>query len=292
MATIKAPIWQDIYYTSTTFSVLSYAVQIVGANTIYTGRAYRRPGASVLSINISKICQDYIKDSFREVDFRTLVGTSYAHPYSYVEFNLINLQNGSVLGSYGFVYDWSYENWNGNTRTVSNPINNHKMAGMYDFNTVCRNVVATNSMELATSVYTVGGGNACGEVALYYKNRKGGWDAFLIEGTVTKKDEYTKYTYNRSFNNNTLEFENGTYHSQIVTSYVLNTGWLNDQESDNLAFNLLSSNEVYLHNLCTNKVYPVVIKDNTATYKTYKNNSRKLVNYQINVEESQRKEVL
>jgi len=91
---------------------------------------------------------------------------------------------------------------------------------------------------------------------------------------------------------NTLEFENGTYHSQIITSYQLNTGWLNDQQSENLAFNLLSSNEVYLHNLCSDKVYPVVITDNTATYKTYKNNSRKFVNYQINCEESQRKEVL
>lgn len=290
MATIKAPIWQDIYYTSTTYSVLEYAVQIVGDATIYTGRAYRRPGASALSINISKICQDYIKDSFREVDFRNL--SSYVHPGSYLEFNLINANNGVVLGTYGFVYDWSYEGWNGQERFVSNPINGHCTAGMYDFYTWCRNVASTNMMELVTNIYTIDSGNACGEIALYYKNRKGGWDSFLIEGTVTKKDEYTKYTYNRSFNNNTLEFENGTYHSQIVTSYVLNTGWLNDQESDNLAFNLLSSNEVYLHNLCTDKVYPVVIKDNSATYKTYKNNSRKLVNYQINVEESQRKEVL
>lgn len=283
MATIKAPIWQDIYYTSTTYSVLEYAVQIVGDATIYTGRAYRRPGASALSINISKICQDYIKDSFREVDFRNL--STYVHPGSYLEFNLINANNGVVLGTYGFVYDWSYEGWNGNARTVSNPINNHQVTGMYLFNT-------TGSTLLTTTISQAGNSNACGEIALYYKNRKGGWDSFLVEGNVTKKDEYTKYTYNRSFNNNTLEFENGTYHSQIVTSYVLNTGWLNDQQSDNLAFNLLSSNEVYLHNLCTDKVYPVVIKDNTATYKTYKNNSRKLVNYQINVEESQRKEVL
>jgi hypothetical protein len=290
MPTIKAPIWQDIYYTSTAFSALSYAVQIVGAQTIYTGRAFRKPYASAITINITKICQDYIKDSFRDVDFRNYLGSVYVHPGSYLEFNLLNLENGTVLGTYCFVYDWSYEEWNGNARTVSNPINNHKMAGMYDFTTVCRN--SGDTMELATSVFKTTTGNTCGEIALYYKNRKGGWDQFLIEGTVTKKDEYTKYTYNRSFNNNTLEFENGTYHSQIITSYVLNTGWLNDQESDNLAFNLLSSNEVYLHNLCTDKVYPVVIKDNTATYKTYKNNSRKLVNYQINVEESQRKEVL
>lgn len=288
MATIKAPIWQDIYYTSTAYTVLDYALQIDGQSTIYTGRAYQRPGASGVSINISKICQDYIKDSFREVDFRNYVGNTYEHPYSYVEFNLINVQNGTVLGTYGFVYDWSYEGWDGNNRTVSNPINGHTMTGMYSFNSSFNGTVSG----ITTQVGTVLTGNSCGEIALYYKNRKGGWDSFLIEGTWTKKDEYTKYTYNRSFNNNTLEFENGTYHSQIVTSFVLNTGWLNDQQSDNLAFNLLSSNEVYLHNLCTDKVYPVVIKDNTATYKTYRNNSRKLVNYQLNVEESQRKEVL
>lgn len=292
MATNRYPIWQDAYYTSTAYTVLDYALQIVGDATIYTGRAYRRPGASAVTINISKICQDYIQDSFREVDFRNLLGATYVHPGSYVEFNLINLENGNVLATYGFVYDWSYETWNGSARTVSNPINSHNATGMYDFTTSCRTIVADNTLELATQINRVGNGNSCGEIALYYKNRKGGWDEFLIEGNWTKKDEYTKYTYNRSFNNNTLEFENGTYHSQIVTSYALNTGWLSDQESENLAFNLLSSNEVYLHNLCTDKVYPVVITDNTATYKTYRNNSRKLVNYTINCEESQRKEVL
>ena len=295
MATIKAPIWQDIYYTSTTYSVLDYAVQIVGANTIYTGRAYQRPGANGISINISKICQDYIKDSFGDTDFRTLTGTTFLHRNSYVEFNLVNAANGTVLGTYGFVYDWSYENWDGSNRTVSSPINGHTMTGMYSFNSSfvsSGTPTGSTTAGIVTQIGNVATGNSCGEIALYYKNRKGGWDAFLIEGTWTKKDEYTKYTYNRSFNNNTLEFENGTYHSQIITSYALNTGWLNDQESENLAFNLLSSNEVYLHNLCEDKVYPVVITDNTATYKTYRNNSRKLVNYTINCEESQRKEVL
>lgn len=288
MATIKAPIWKDIYYTSTTYSVLDYAVQIVGANTIYTGRAYLRPGASGISINVSKICQDYIKDSFRDTDFRTLTGQTYLHQDSYMELNLINMSNGTVLATYGFVYDWSYENWDGNNRTVSNPINGHNMTGMYSFNSA----FVTSASGITTQIGNVASGNSCGEIALYYKNRKGGWDAFLIEGNWTKKDEYTKYTYNRSFNNNTLEFENGTYHSQIITSYQLVTGWLNDEESENLAFNLLSSNEVYLHNLCEDKVYPVVITDNSATYKTYKNNQRRFVNYTINCEESQRKEVL
>lgn len=289
---VKAPIWKDIYYSTVSDTILQYSINIAERGVIYTGRAYRKPGATATTINISKICQDYIKDSFDEVDFRNLTGTTYSHPDSYLEFNLINLANGNTLETYGFVYDWSYENWTGETRTVSNPINDHNVTGMYDFTTTYRQNPATYRYELATAISQVATGNSCGEVALYYKNRKGGWDAFLIEGTWTKSDAYTKYTYNRSFNNNTLEFENGTYHSQIITTYKLNTGWLNDLQSENLAFNLLSSNEVYLHNLCTDKVFPVVITDNAATYKTYRNNSRKLVNYQISVEESQRKEVL
>ena len=292
MATIKRPIWQDVYYTSTAYTMLEYTITMSDGSIIYAGRAYQRPGGNGISINISKICQDYLKDSFDGVDFRNLTGQTYIHQNSYVEFSLANALTNEELESYGFVYDWSYDTWTGQTRTVSNQINGHNVTGMYTFSTSCTTDNNTNLLALQTAIGKVANGNSCGEIALYYKNRKGGWDSFLIEGTVTKKDEYTKYTYNRSFNNNTLQFENGTYHSQIITSYVLNTGWLTDQQSDNLAFNLLSSNEVYLHNLCTDKVYPVVIKDNSATYKTYKNNSRKLVNYQINVEESQRKEVL
>lgn len=290
MATIKAPIWQDIYYT-TSGDMLEYIINKTDQTVIYTGRAYRRPGAAGISVNVSKICQDYIKDSWEGTDFRNLVGqsTSHIHPDSYVEFELRERNSGNLLATYGFIYDWSYEPWDGGIRALINPINGRYAYGQYYFTSTA------NNLGIQTYVYQITYHNPdepCGEVALYYKNRKGGWESFLIEGNVTKKDTYTKYTYNKSFDNNTLEFENGTYHSQIVTSYVLNTGWLTDQQSDNLAFNLLSSNEVYLHNLCTNKVYPVVITDNSATYKTYKNNSRKMVNYQINCEESQRKEVL
>lgn len=291
MPVTKNPIWKDVYYSSTAYTILDYAVQIVDGETIYYGRTYQRPGESGVKINVARICQDYIKDSFRDVDFRTLTGQTYVHPNAYVEFNLINVLNGNVLGTYGFVYDWSYEEWNGSARNISSPINNHKVTGMYSFQSFSRTVLNTKT-EVITQIGIVNSGNSCGDIALYYKNRKGGWDAFLIEGTVTKKDKYTKYTYNRSFNNNTLEFENGTYHSQIITSYQLNTGWLNDSESENLAFNLLSSNEVYLHCLCTNQVYPAVITDNSVTYKTYSNNSRKLVNYRINCDLSQRYQVL
>ena len=53
MAVIKAPIWQDIYYTSTTYSMLEYVINRKDRTVIYAGRAYRRPGGTILSIKIS-----------------------------------------------------------------------------------------------------------------------------------------------------------------------------------------------------------------------------------------------
>lgn len=128
----------------------------------------------------------------------------------------------------------------------------------------------------------------CGDMALYYLNAQGGWDSFLIEGDVIKKDNYTIYEYNKSFNNQTIDFERNRYLNEIETAYELHTGWLSDRESDILAKNLLGSNKVYAHNLKTNKIFPVVITDTSVDYKKHKT-EKKLVSYTINIVESQNK---
>lgn len=128
----------------------------------------------------------------------------------------------------------------------------------------------------------------CGDMALYYLNARGGWDSFLIEGKVIKKDNYTIYEYDRAFSNQTIDYERGRYLNEIETAYELHTGWLTDSQSAILAKNLLGSNQVYAHNLVTDKIFPVVITDTSAEYKTYKNEG-KLVSYTINIVESQSK---
>ena len=129
----------------------------------------------------------------------------------------------------------------------------------------------------------------CAPYALYYLNSYGGWDAFMIEGTVIKKDNYTTYTTDRVANNTTLEFELNKYVTEINTTYTLNTNYLSDEESANLAKNLIGSIRVYLHNIEEGWVKPVIITDTNVTYQTYQTNGRKLAQYQINVKESRTK---
>lgn len=51
-------------------------------------------------------------------------------------------------------------------------------------------------------------------------------------------------------------------------------------------YHLLESNEVYLHNLKTDKITPVTITDSTCEYKTYANQGNTRFHYVINVESS------
>jgi hypothetical protein len=124
---------------------------------------------------------------------------------------------------------------------------------------------------------------------LYYLNSYGGWDAFVIEGNTTKKDTFTTYTTDRAYNNNTLEFENNKYVQEIKTTYVMNTGLLTDEQSKNLAKNLIGSIKVYLQNVEEGWTKPVVITDSSVDYQTYATNGQKLSQYKITVQESQSK---
>ena len=129
----------------------------------------------------------------------------------------------------------------------------------------------------------------CGDFAVYYVGRKGGWNAFLFEGMCKRTDKLKDYKYDRVANNTTIEFENGKYMVEINPSYELKTGWLTDEQSELFASDLVSSPKIYLHNLTENKIVPALINASTAEYKTFANNGRKMVQYTLQVEESQTK---
>lgn len=139
----------------------------------------------------------------------------------------------------------------------------------------------------ATGMYLVVNGikydvRYCGDVALYYLNAYGGWDAFLIEGNVVKSDNKTHYEYDKFARNTTIDFETTRYATEIETTYKLSTGWLKDDQAERLCKHLLSSNMVYMHILDENKIVPVNIKDTKVEYKTYKA-TKKMINYTIEV---------
>ena len=129
----------------------------------------------------------------------------------------------------------------------------------------------------------------CGDYAVYYVDKYGGWCSFLFEGKCKRTDSLTDYKYNRSVSNQTLRHENNRYMVEIKPTYQLSTGWLSDEEAERLASDLIPTTKMYLHDLKTNEIKPAFITDTVAEYKTFATNNRKFVQYTVSVQESQTK---
>lgn len=299
------PIWATTSYQApSSASPMNYSISLDG-DIIFNGKAWARPVSSIstasatMEINLNTICQDYLSSELP--DLRNVKGTAtYVHPHAVHRFILMNEDKNTVLGRYDFVLDWSYTFSNYTTGSVrmSHPINGRWVPGMLTFDTMytvrdnpsagepdISAVTTTISPQVQTGYTEV---DVChADFALYYLNRYGGWDSFLIEGNVTAKDAYTRYNIISPYDNTTLQFGKRTYNNQIQPSWELHTGWLKDDESERLAFNLLPSNMMYLHNLKEDTIIPVTVDDSSVDYRTFRNQGRKLFTYTINISASQ-----
>ena len=123
----------------------------------------------------------------------------------------------------------------------------------------------------------------CGDYALYYLNAYGGWDAFLIEGKVEKWDDNSFNDFDSCQWNLMGYPEKQRYAISQNMKWKLNTGWLFDDEAERLAKHLLSSPQVWLHDLVEDKCVPVLITTNKAEYKKQANTPKKLISYQLEV---------
>ena len=121
----------------------------------------------------------------------------------------------------------------------------------------------------------------CREWVVYYVNAYGGWDSLLIEGNTIETDSLKRHTREMEYDNRSIQ-NRGTqnYVNEITKSYTLHTSWMSDAESLRM-HHLLNSPEVYLFNINTGDMIPVVLNNTTTEFKTYKNNGGRLVNYTI-----------
>ena len=277
---VYASVWKDTYYT-TTASTFNYTITDENNNTIFAGRAQKMPGQENIRININKVCQDYL---WQELDAILGGGNLESQNGAIRQFHLKN-QTGGTEETYSFLLCYDYDfNWTGQTGvTLSQPIDERLISGMTALTT---RIIAGRVVTTTASAPTK---TTCGDYGLYYLNRRGGWDAFAIQGTGVKSEAITQYLTDKAFDNNTREFEANRYLAEIKTSYVLNTHYLSDEQAENLAKNLLSSNFVYLHCLKTGEIKPVIITDTSVTYQTYQTNGKKMAQYKIAVTESQSK---
>ena len=121
----------------------------------------------------------------------------------------------------------------------------------------------------------------CREWVVYYVNAYGGWDSLLIEGNTIETDSLKRHTREMEYDNRSIQ-NRGTqnYVNEITKSFTLHTSWLSDDESARM-HHLLNSTEVYLYNINSGDMIPVILNNTTTEYKTYKGNGGRLVNYTI-----------
>lgn len=156
-----------------------------------------------------------------------------------------------------------------------------------DISQADRIVIYANDREHPVMEYDL---THCGDWALYYLNKMGGHDAFMIEGNVRVVDNIDRDQYTQNARNtNPSSFAKTTIQSRISTTYELSTGWLTDEESEILASQLMSSPQVFLHNKTSLYVPTAVnITDTSVEHKKFRN-GKQLNRYTITVEESQTK---
>ena len=287
-------------------------------------------------IDIPRLVDNYIKSDFVQQN----TGKDWADMYAgYCTVDVYNMNNTEAVVDATFKYwnDWSrFERKYDYTRSLNDPINGKGCNNMiipfcvyYDdeatftiVDTAKNGNINTYTLSSPSSPFAMRYNsycdikkleykqdndvlfsydmNHCGPGAFIYRNRFGGWDSFLIEGNISKTDNYTKQNYrikgeyNQEYSINTLKYidEKRTDSIDIDTTYEASTGWLTDEESERLVFHLLSSPIVYFQNLHKeNQLYdtdsldiiPVRITASSSEYKKFRN-GRRLVNYLITFE--------
>lgn len=121
----------------------------------------------------------------------------------------------------------------------------------------------------------------CKEWVIYYVNAYGGWDSLLIEGNTIQTDSLKRHTREIEYDNRDIKNRGKqNYVNEITKSFTLHTSWLSDDESARM-HHLLNSTDVYLYNINSGDMIPVILNNTTTEYKTYKGNGGRLVNYTI-----------
>lgn len=112
--------------------------------------------------------------------------------------------------------------------------------------------------------YRVGGG--CKQYALYYVNAYGGWDTLAVLGNTKVRDTLKHYTTEQVYSNRQTHSRGKVnYVNEVTRAFTFNTHPLNEDQASRM-HHLLNSPHVYLHDVLTDHVYPIVLTGNTTEH--------------------------
>ena len=183
--------------------------------------------------------------------------------YSY-QTDLVSV-DGVESGDYKVVSDESY------TQIIKD-ISNLKTIDITEMN----NVDDTRYFKVCTTK---------NKYCLYYKNLYGGYDSILLNPTSQLSASITDNTLTTDYDTTVLGHYKRSYRKTIQNKWTLKTNLLNDTQSEKMR-HIYTSNQMWLHNLETGRLYAVNPVDKTFTEKTFKSNKHKPLSYTITVEEA------
>ena len=318
------PIWKTTVVEVAGQGYVDYTVSTEG-EVIYSGRAYQMPGEENINFELNEIVRDYVdnylwwregyqtpsgwertftltlgnggggdyiftKDwSYKELDYSSSQVICLNEPiineipagcyvpvcvFSPQKAGNVSFTSSTMPGSYGILY----------TANLDNPRQARYLAVAtpgysygYSRNATYRNL----------QVYK-GAADCKTRYVLYYENAYGGIDALPVQGNATATDKITAYTTKNAVRVPSTTFSYRRYLNEIQKSWEFKTGYLSDEQASRM-HHLIESTMVYVWDIETATLYPVVIDETSLTYKTYKNQGRKFFNYSFKVRESQDK---
>lgn len=297
-----------------------------GDDLIFSGKIYAKKTDSYRNINVNDIIEDYTSDSIditssqrwqktenekvftlatgvnetEMSDMFNLVVTddwSYndrartyftSDPISYTldsrQYFIFSVQNryGDTLPSYSYQTDTMSVDGveSGDYKVVSDESYTQLIKDISNLKTIditeMNNVDDTRYFKVCTTK---------NKYCLYYKNLYGGYDSILLNPTSQLSASITDSTLTTDYDTTTLNHYKRSYSKTIQNKWTLKTNLLNDTQSEKMR-HIYTSNQMWLHNLETGKLYAVNPTDKTFTEKTFKSNKHKPLSYTITVEEA------
>ena len=297
-----------------------------GDDLIFSGKVYAQKTDSVRSVNVNDIIEDYTSDGLditssqrwqktenekvftiangvNETEMSDMFNLVVADDWSYADrartyftsdpicytldsrqYFIFSVQNryGDTLPSYSYQTDTMSVDGveTGDYKVVSDEsytqiikdISNLKTIDITEIN----NVDDTRYFKVCTTK---------NKYCLYYKNLYGGYDSILLNPTSQLSASITDNTLTTDYDTTVLNHYKRSYSKTIQNKWTLKTNLLNDTQSEKMR-HIYTSNQMWLHNLETGRLYAVNPVDKTFTEKTFKSNKHKPLSYTITVEEA------
>lgn len=314
---MAAPLWKD--WIVTLGSSDSYEFKVYDGSTnsgalIYTGNAYKKPGATNVTVKVNDIIKDYLYQIMGAVAvpivkfFSVYVGTSR------IEYEQIYLclDGETVLSSTAMLINVpitgriqvgtpipitklaimseeiliNYYNGAsltrvslGTTADVKNFL--QTCASGYDRAVVFPRFSTVDHTELGFNLTVI---PKCHRWQLYYQNALGGLDCLVIEGKSVQRDKYGRVVISKAYDNTSTTIRNAgkaVVDTEVTRTWELHTGWLTDAEAGRMG-HLLGSPLVYLYDCVSGVYYPVIMKTDEYQQKVTRYDG--MIQYTINVE--------